>query len=146
MTRAVHEAQQEIGQEKKTKEAYELGRQAMQSDEKAITAPPGFESSLPRSHAIMLAVLGLCTRLHDSMIRRVRGRCGQGTRSEAGAAKSAYTLKANGTTRAVIEDIRRAGVSTLADIAKALEVRGVRTPAGRVNWQPVQVSRLLAQV
>jgi len=41
-------------------------------------------------------------------------------------------------------DIQRSGVSTLAAIAKSLKVRGVRTPACRANWQPVQVSRLLA--
>jgi len=40
--------------------------------------------------------------------------------------------------------IQRSGVSTLAAIAKALEARGVRTPAGRPNWRPVQVSRLMA--
>jgi len=40
------------------------------------------------------------------------------------------------TTRAVIVDIQRSGVSTLAAIAKVLEARGVRTPAGRSTWQP----------
>ena len=29
-------------------------------------------------------------------------------------------------------------------IARTLEARGVKTPAGRSQWQPVQVSRLLA--
>jgi hypothetical protein len=29
-------------------------------------------------------------------------------------------------------------------IARELEARGARTPAGRSTWQPVQVSRLLA--
>jgi DNA invertase Pin-like site-specific DNA recombinase len=67
------------------------------------------------------------------------------TAATARAAKSAYAVKANATTRAVIDDLRRAGISTLTGIAKALEVRGVRTPTGRLNWQPVQVSRLLRQ-
>jgi hypothetical protein len=52
--------------------------------------------------------------------------------------------RANATTKVVVEDIRRSGVSTLAAIAKVLEARGVRTPAGRSTWQPVQVSRLIA--
>jgi hypothetical protein len=63
---------------------------------------------------------------------------------DARAARSSYAAKANATTRAVIVDIQRAAVSTLAAIAKTLEARGVRTPAGRSTWQPVQVSRLLA--
>lgn len=64
--------------------------------------------------------------------------------AKARAARSSYAAKANATTRAVIVDIQRAGVSTLAAIAKTLEARGVRTPAGCSTWQPVQVSRLLA--
>jgi hypothetical protein len=35
----------------------------------------------------------------------------------------------------VIADIQRSGVSTLKDIPKVLEARGVRTPAGRSTWQ-----------
>lgn len=66
------------------------------------------------------------------------------TAAAARAARSAYASKANATTRAVIADIQRSGVSTLAAIAKSLEARGIRTPAGRHNWQPVQVSRLIA--
>jgi DNA invertase Pin-like site-specific DNA recombinase len=65
------------------------------------------------------------------------------TAAMARAARSAYATKANATTRAVITDIQRSGVSTLAGIAKVLEARGVRTPAGRSTWQPVQVSRLM---
>jgi hypothetical protein len=52
--------------------------------------------------------------------------------------------KANATTRTVIAEIQRAGHSTLAAIARELEARGVRTPAGRSTWAPAQVSRLLA--
>jgi DNA invertase Pin-like site-specific DNA recombinase len=65
------------------------------------------------------------------------------TAAKARAVRSSYVAKANATTRAVIGDIQRSGVSTLAAIAKVLEARGVRTPAGRANWQPVQVSRLM---
>jgi DNA invertase Pin-like site-specific DNA recombinase len=66
------------------------------------------------------------------------------TAAKARAARSSYATKANATTRAVIVDIQRAGVSTLTAIAQELEVRGVRTPSGCSTWQPVQVSRLLA--
>jgi DNA invertase Pin-like site-specific DNA recombinase len=65
------------------------------------------------------------------------------TAAKARAARSSYATKANATTRAVIIEIQWSGVSTLAAIGKALEARGVRTPAGRANWQPVQVSRLM---
>jgi hypothetical protein len=44
--------------------------------------------------------------------------------------------KANATTKVVVEDIRRSGVETLAGIAKVLEAREVRPPAGRSTWQP----------
>jgi hypothetical protein len=44
----------------------------------------------------------------------------------------------------VIDDIKRAGVVTLLGIAKVLESRGVKTPAGRSSWAPAQVARMVA--
>ena len=52
----------------------------------------------------------------------------------ARAARSAYATKANATTRLVIGEIQRSGISTLLGIAKTLEARGVRTPAGS-RWR-----------
>jgi len=52
--------------------------------------------------------------------------------------------KANATTRAVIAEIQRASKITLAAIAQELEAHGVRTPAGRDRWSPMQVSRRMA--
>jgi DNA invertase Pin-like site-specific DNA recombinase len=66
------------------------------------------------------------------------------TVEKARAARSVYAAEASAGTRRVIADIRASGVGTLAGIARALQARGVRTPRGRVEWQPVQVSRLLA--
>jgi DNA invertase Pin-like site-specific DNA recombinase len=66
------------------------------------------------------------------------------TVAAARAAHSRYAREANVKTRKVIADIQASGVTTLAAIGKALESRGVRTPAGNDTWQPVQVSRLLA--
>lgn len=66
------------------------------------------------------------------------------TAATARATRSRYASEANAKTRKVISDIRASGVTTLAAIGKALEARGVRTPAGRETWQPVQVARLLA--
>jgi len=67
------------------------------------------------------------------------------TAAMARAARSAYAAKANETTRAVIRDIQRAGVSTLAGIASALQARGVKTPRGEAAWQKTQVARLLRE-
>ncbi len=66
------------------------------------------------------------------------------TVAKARAARSAYAARANATTVAVIREIQTSGVQTLAGIAKVLGARGVKTPAGRSEWQAVQVSRLLA--
>jgi len=66
------------------------------------------------------------------------------TVAHARAAKSAYAAKANATSKAVVREIQASGVETLTGIARTLQARGVRTPRGRTEWQPVQVSRLLA--
>jgi DNA invertase Pin-like site-specific DNA recombinase len=66
------------------------------------------------------------------------------TIAHARAIRSAYAEKANARTRAVVREIRATGVETLSGIARALQARGVKTPAGRSEWQPVQVSRLLS--
>lgn len=42
-----------------------------------------------------------------------------------------------------IIDARRAGASTLRELAEALGARGVRTPRGTTSWRPVQVQRVL---
>jgi DNA invertase Pin-like site-specific DNA recombinase len=67
------------------------------------------------------------------------------TAAMARAARSAYAVKDNANTRAVIADIQRSGISTLAAIGSALEARGVRTPAGCNTWHAMQVSRLLVR-
>jgi hypothetical protein len=64
----------------------------------------------------------------------------------ARAARSARLNRAHATTRARIDAIQRAGVSTLAGIARELEARGVRTPGGNANWHRVQVARMLAAI
>jgi DNA invertase Pin-like site-specific DNA recombinase len=66
------------------------------------------------------------------------------TVAQARAAKSAYAAKSNANIAAVVREIRASGIETLTGIARTLQARGVRTPRGRVEWQPVQVSRLLA--
>jgi hypothetical protein len=66
------------------------------------------------------------------------------TVAKARAARSQYAAKANAGTRKVIGDIQAAG--SFAGIARALEARGIKTPAGKMTWQAVQVSRLLAAV
>jgi DNA invertase Pin-like site-specific DNA recombinase len=66
------------------------------------------------------------------------------TVARARAARSTYAAKANATTLAVVREIQNSGISALAGIARTLEAWGVKTPAGRTQWQAVQVLRLLA--
>lgn len=47
--------------------------------------------------------------------------------------------------RPYVEQARAAGATSLAQIARALEARGIRTPRGKANWSAAQVSRLIAQ-
>jgi hypothetical protein len=65
------------------------------------------------------------------------------TVAKARAARSAYAMKANATILAVIREVQSSGVDSLSGIARALQARGIRTPAGRFEWQAVQVSRML---
>ena len=64
----------------------------------------------------------------------------------ARAARSRYSANANATIRSVIAAIQRSGVSSLVEIGKALEARGVRTPLGNTTWRPVQMWRLVGRV
>lgn len=43
----------------------------------------------------------------------------------------------------IIADIKRAGCTTLREIAAALQARGIATPRGGSNWAPSQVRNLL---
>ena len=67
------------------------------------------------------------------------------TVGQARAARSAYAAKANETTRAVVRDIQASGITSLTEIARCLEARGVKTSMGRLDWRPVQVARLVRQ-
>ncbi len=60
----------------------------------------------------------------------------------AAAAKSAKAAARAADLRPVVAEIRAAGVSTLAGIARALAARGVPTPSGRGAWSPATVLRL----
>lgn len=89
-----------------------------------------------RTKAALQAAKARGTRLGSPIARK--------TVAKARAARSAYAKKANATTLAVIRDVKGSGIDTLAGIARALQARGVKTPGGRTQWQPVQVSRLLS--
>jgi DNA invertase Pin-like site-specific DNA recombinase len=54
--------------------------------------------------------------------------------------KKAATIASN--IAPIIDSIERAGAKTLAEIAAALEARGIKTPRGGTTWQPIQVSRI----
>jgi DNA invertase Pin-like site-specific DNA recombinase len=61
----------------------------------------------------------------------------------ARAARSAYAAQSAAPTKIVIADIQAAGVKSLSGIARALQARGIKTPAGKDVWHARQVSRLL---
>jgi DNA invertase Pin-like site-specific DNA recombinase len=46
---------------------------------------------------------------------------------------------------AVVRQVQAEGASSLRTIAAELRVHGVLTPAGKANWSPVQVQRLLTR-
>lgn len=62
--------------------------------------------------------------------------------ARARRAAKAFALARN--VMPIIDSIERAGVTTLAGIAAALQARGIKTPRGNDNWQPVQVARIKA--
>jgi DNA invertase Pin-like site-specific DNA recombinase len=48
--------------------------------------------------------------------------------------------------KAVFTDLQRSGITTLTGMAEELNCRGIKTPRGLYNWQPVQVQRILKAV
>jgi DNA invertase Pin-like site-specific DNA recombinase len=89
-----------------------------------------------RTKAALAAAKARGVRLGSPIARK--------TVAKARAARSHYAAEANTGTRRVIDDIQAAGIHSLAGIARALEARGIKTPAGRTTWQAVQVSRLIS--
>jgi DNA invertase Pin-like site-specific DNA recombinase len=66
-----------------------------------------------------------------------------------GAARASQTRNARQKAQnlvAIINDIQKHGIMSLAGIARALESRGVRTPRGKTTWQAVQVKLVLKMV
>ena len=64
----------------------------------------------------------------------------------ANAVKAERALARVGDLLPLIEQARRAGATTLQQLAAALVARGVPTPSGRsVRWHPVQVARMLGR-
>jgi DNA invertase Pin-like site-specific DNA recombinase len=70
---------------------------------------------------------------------------GADTSAAARAARSAKARNKAQNLVAIIRDIERSGINSLAGVAKALEARGVKTPSGNMNWQPTQVARIKSQ-
>jgi DNA invertase Pin-like site-specific DNA recombinase len=69
-----------------------------------------------------------------------------GDRWIARTARAARTANANAHATDVmpyIEAARKAGCTTLSDLARALTARGIETPAGEQEWNTTQVRRVL---
>jgi DNA invertase Pin-like site-specific DNA recombinase len=67
-------------------------------------------------------------------------------RKAASAAVKARTGARAADLAPVIEELRSAGKTTLAELARALSERGIPTARGGTHWSPVQVSRMLRQL
>jgi len=70
-----------------------------------------------------------------------------GTPDQARAAATAKSVQARARAADVLpylDAARRAGARTLHELAEALTNRGVPTPAGKGNWRPEQIRRVLA--
>ena len=62
---------------------------------------------------------------------------------KAAAARSAKARQRGQTTRAVIEQIQRGGVTSYRGIAIELVARGIKTPRGKAHWFPASVRQAL---
>ena len=69
---------------------------------------------------------------------------------QVGNAEAVAKIRANaaqraGDLKAIIEDIKLAGITTVRGIAEELQVRGIRAPRGD-EWHPTAVARLLERL
>ena len=93
-----------------------------------------------RTRAALAAAKARGTRLGNPQLRA-------GTPEHARAAAAAKSSQAHARAADVapyIEAARRAGARTLHELAEALTNRGVPTPAGKGDWRPEQVRRIIA--
>lgn len=66
----------------------------------------------------------------------------------AAGARTAWSAAASqraAEVRPYLDAARRAGATTLQELADALTARGVRTPRGKEGWRPWQVRRVLSR-
>jgi hypothetical protein len=64
----------------------------------------------------------------------------------ADEARTARAYRAAADLAPVIAELRAAGITSLSDIAAALDARHIPTPGGAGHWHPAQVSRLLKRL
>jgi DNA invertase Pin-like site-specific DNA recombinase len=65
--------------------------------------------------------------------------------AEAVAKLKATATQRAGDLRAIVDDIRHSGITSVRGIAEELQVRGIRAPRGD-TWHPTAVSRLLSRL
>jgi hypothetical protein len=65
--------------------------------------------------------------------------------TEAVAKLKATATQRAGDLKAIVDDIKRSGITTTRGIAEELRARGIRAPHGD-TWHPTAVSRLLGRL
>ena len=63
---------------------------------------------------------------------------------KAAAVRSEKARQRAQTTIAVIEQIRRGGISSYRGIAGELNARGIKTPRGKAHWFPASVRQIMS--
>jgi hypothetical protein len=67
-------------------------------------------------------------------------------RRAAGEARRAHAVATAAELAPIITALRAEGITSLNEIAEALNERGVPTPAGSRHWHAIQVSRILKRL
>lgn len=108
----------------------------------ALVAEEEARATSVRTKAALAAAKARGVKLGNPQLR-------PGDSTTAAGARSAWSAAAGRRAAEVqpyLEAARRAGATTLQELADALTARGVHTPRGQEGWRPWQVRRILDRV
>lgn len=107
----------------------------------ALVAEEEARMTSARTKAALAAAKARGVRLGNPQLRRGDA----ATASDARAAWSAQASLRAAEVMPYLDAARRAGATTLQQLADALTARGVRAPRGGERWRPQQVKRVMAR-